>query len=148
MNSVTWGLFNISPKYPFSFIKQGIKDFFIMLKRICFVIKHGYPEPALWESYLFFLDSWEEILGNYRHNRNGTPVVIEDFSKWNNELEKENVRLYDEILDSMLADLATMRLDPLDGDSREEIAKISEEREAAKNRFFENFSRLFYDLWD
>lgn len=143
---LTWGLYKMRG---WCRIKWFFKDTKILISRITFLLKHGYAEPALWESYSFFLDSWEEILKNYRHNRNGTPIVLDPCPQtWNGVIESQNEKAFDDILDSMLADLTTMRLDPLDGNNKEETFKIKEEREAAKNRFFENFSNLFYDLWD
>lgn len=129
--------------------KYFFKDTRILFHRIKFLLKHGFAEPGLWESYTFFIDSWEEILRNYKDNRTGTPLVLEPLPEtWNAIIERQNDEAFDKLIDSMLADLATMRLDPLDGADREGALQIRDERDAAKERFFTNFSKIFYDLWD
>lgn len=147
-NSLTWGLFNISPKYPFNFIKHTIKDFFIMLKRIPFVIRHGYYEQANYETYMYMIDMWKDIFTWYRDHRCGTGVVI-DLPKdgnMNNEWEEANYKAYNEMLDKMLAELDAMAEDPFDHPDGYKAGDLK--RQEAANRFFDMFKDMFFGLWD
>lgn len=147
-NSLIWGLFNASPKYPFYFIKNTIKNFHIMLKRISYVIKHGYYNQANFETYAYMIDMWKDILTWYRNNRNGSGVVI-DLPKDGNVDDAwyaENKKAYNETFDKMLAELDIMAEDPFDCPDGYEAGDIK--RQEAADRFFEMFKDLFFGLWD
>lgn len=142
INNLTSGLFNISPKYPISFIKHTIKDFFIMLKRLGFVIRHGYYPAAHYETYEYMLSIWKEIFTWYRDNRCGSGIILEPIEPNDENWQKKNEEAYTEFYNKMLAELDTMGIDLLD------YPDAGDEQEAAKNRFFEMFKKIFYDLWD
>lgn len=86
-----------------------------------------------------------EILINYRHNRLGSPCVVEfnDYETWS----EENEKAYDTILDKMIDLLDKM-------DENNEIYdnmdwKTEYETQTnAKNEFFKLFSEYFFSLWD
>ena len=86
-----------------------------------------------------------EILINYRHNRLGSPCVVEfnDYETWS----EENEKAYDTILDKMIDLLDKM-------DENNEIYdnmdwKTEYETQiSAKNEFFKLFSEYFFSLWD
>lgn len=147
-NSLTWGLYNTNPKYPIYFIKNTIKDFFIMLKRIPYVIRHGYYPQATFETYAYMIDIWKDILTWYRNNRSGTEIVIDllDGNSVNHDWYAENEKTYNEKLDKMLAELDIMAIDPLDCIDGYEAGDIK--RQKAAERFFNIFKDLFFGLWD
>lgn len=142
-NSLTWGLFNC--RFPY----HWASDFWIMLKRIPFVIKNGYYPQMRFEAYCCSIDMWKEILKWYRDKRMGTKIIIpnEGENCWNDdEWLKKNEIAYNEKLDKLLAELAIMEADPFDDPDGYQAG--SEKREAAKDRFFKEFSEMFYDFWD
>ena len=120
---------------------RNLKDIPIFIKRIFFVLKHGYSPVANWETFQWFIDVMREILTNYRHFRSGTPDIIDSGTK------NENIEAYNAILDRMI-DL----LDKMDESNpiydNMNWKEEDEARENAKNEFFKLFSEQFYGLWD
>lgn len=147
-NSLTWGLFNANPKYPFHFIKRNIKDFFIMLERIPFVIRHGYYQQANYEIYMYMIDMWKDIFTWYRDHRCGTEIVIDlpEDGNMNSEWEEANYKAYNEMLDKMLAELDVMAKNPFDCPDGYKIGDLK--RQEAANRFFDMFKDMFFGFWD
>lgn len=138
-NNLTWGLFTCRFPYHWG------KDFTIMLKRLWQVIRKGFYPQAYFETYTYFIDQFKDILTWYKEKRVSTPVIVtpvESNSKW----EKENSKAFEDRLNKMIAELDKMRIDPLD--HPEGYAAGNEERETAKEEFFEMFEEIFYDLWD
>ena len=48
---------------------KNIGDFWILIKRVFFVLNHGYAPQALWETDGWFIGVMREILTNYKDNR-------------------------------------------------------------------------------
>lgn len=146
MLKLTDGLYCIRPRYPIYWIKSIIKDTGILFYRIKFLLKHGYAEPFLWESFDCFIQQWQEILYHYRHSRNGTSIILPVPAGTDPNDENflgKNEKAYDAMLDEMLACLEVMRKDTLFLSPEER-----EEQNACRARFFELFSEHFYDFWD
>lgn len=141
---LTFGLYTISPRYPISWLRHTVKDTIILGRRIKFLLKHGYNEPAQWETFEYFIDMFEEILENYRYHRNGTQVVIPakeiDTKGW----EERNEKAYDDILDTMLFHLREMR----EKEDYESLASEEIRKQTHCNEFFKLFAERFYGLWD
>lgn len=140
ITNLTWGLFNGSKKYPFYWMYRSMKDVRIAFKRLRFLLKNGYNEQALWETYAYMLDMWEDIFTFYRDKRNGTPFLDGMTPFDTDEAYDENDRKYNEILNRMLDNIKIMKIDDF-GTDRETI-------EAAKKEFFKDFEMIFYHLWD
>ena len=101
---------------------------------------------AKWETFAWFIDVMKEILTNYRYNRYGSPVIIDDYFNEGNRDEK-NKESYDQILDKMIALLDKMdESNPLYDDI--DWATKDESMSKAKDEFFKLFSEHFYSLWD
>jgi hypothetical protein len=98
------------------------------------LIKHGYDEYATWETVGWFINTMKDILVTYRTNHQGYPVVSFDDQDQQKEFEKE----YDADLDMMISLL----------DDMDEGNPRCTEMYAAKDKFFELFSKHFYSLWD
>ncbi len=85
----------------------------------------------------------KEILTNYRHNRMGTPFITEPdpFD------EDKNNADYNALLDEMLELLNKMdETNPIySSDDWKENDRMQNE---AKDKFFELFSKHFYNFWD
>ena len=121
---------------------RNLKDIPIFIKRIFFTIKHGYSPVAQFETFEWFMDVMKEILTNYRYNRMGSPVVIDNsFDVVVNEEE------YNAILDRMIVLLDLMdEHNQLYNDM--DWKEADKKKEDAKNEFFKLFSEQFYGLWD
>lgn len=143
-NNISFGLFMFRGTQ----FWRNIKDVPIFLKRIFFVIKHGYSPVAKWETFAWFIDVMKEILTNYRYNRVGDAIVMDNFSTDDGtENEDGNHEAYNKILDKMIEFLNQMDesnpiYDDMDWKERADM-QIN-----AKNEFFKMFSEYFYDLWD
>lgn len=142
--SLSWGLFT----WKWYRIDKHIRDIGRYIKRIVFVIKHGYPPFARWETFNWFIDSMRDILINYRYNRVGTGWILgENYNPDNKIDDTENEYAYNHLIDRMLLLL----------DSMDETDKIYEDKpydevrrsmDEAKAEFFELFSQYFYTFWD
>ena len=137
INKLSFGLFMFHGKSWW----RNLKDIPIFIKRIFFVLKHGYSPVAQWEIYGWFMSVMKELLINHRNNRWGTPVIVDSGN------EDENIEAYNKILDNMI-DL----LDKMDESNpiydNMNWKEEDEARENAKNEFFKLFSEHFYCLWD
>lgn len=137
INKLSFGLFMFHGKSWW----RNLKDIPIFIKRIFFVLKHGYSPVAQWEIYGWFMSVMKELLINHRNNRWGTPVIIDSGN------EDENIEAYNKILDNMI-DL----LDKMDEHNQlyndMDWEEADKKKEDAKNEFFKLFSEYFYCLWD
>ena len=143
INKLSFGLFMFHGKSWW----RNLKDIPIFIKRIFFVLKHGYSPVAQWETFGWFITVMREILINYRNNRMGTPVVIPDYNIDDLISENKNVNVYNSLLDEMITLLNQMD----ENNSVYNDVSLEEMHSAmdsAKNKFFELFSKYFYTLWD
>ena len=143
INKLSFGLFMFHGKSWW----RNLKDIPIFIKRIFFVLKHGYSPVAQWETFGWFITVMREILVNYRDNRMGTPVVIPDYNIDDLISENKNVNVYNSLLNEMIELLDKMDEcnSTYNGVSLEEMHSAMD---SAKNKFFELFSKYFYTLWD
>ena len=128
---------------------RNLKDIPIFIKRIFFTLKHGYSPVAQFETFEWFMDVMKEILINYRYNRMGSPVVIDNFFdvKEENSNDVVNEEEYNAILDRMIVLLDLMdEHNQLYNDM--DWKEADRKKEDAKNEFFKLFSEQFYGLWD
>ena len=126
---------------------RNLKDIPIFIKRIFFTLKHGYSPVAQWETFSWFIAVMREILINYRDNRMGTPVVIPDYNIDDLISENKNIEIYNNILNEMIELLDKM--DECNSTYNDvSLEEMHSAMNAAKNRFFELFSKYFYTLWD
>lgn len=128
---------------------RNLKDIPIFIKRIFFTLKHGYSPVAQFETFEWFMDVMKEILTNYRYNRMGSPVVIDNFFdvKEENSNDVVNEEAYNAILDRMIVLLDLMdEHNQLYNDM--DWKEADKKKENAKNEFFKLFSEQFYGLWD
>ena len=128
---------------------RNLRDIPIFIKRIFFTLKHGYSPVAQFETFEWFMDVMKEILTNYRYNRMGSPVVIDNFFdvKEENSNDVVNEEAYNAILDRMI-----VLLDLMDENNQlyndMDWKEADKKKEDAKNEFFKLFSEQFYGLWD
>ena len=145
INKLSFGLFMFHGKSWW----RNLKDIPIFIKRIFFTLKHGYSPVAQWETFGWFIDVMKKILTNYRYNRMGSPVVIDNFFdvKEENSNDVVNEEEYNAILDRMI-----ILLDLMDEHNQlyndMDWKEADKKKEDAKNEFFKLFSEQFYGLWD
>lgn len=140
INNLTFGLFEYSKRFWY----YNLKDIPIFIQRIFFTLKHGYSPVAQWETFCWFIAVMREILINYRDNRTGTPVVIPDYHTDDLISENKNIEIYNNILNEMIE-----LLNKMDECNYLTYNNASlEAMNAAKDKFFELFSKYFYTLWD
>ena len=128
---------------------RNLRDIPIFIKRVFFTLKHGYSPVAQFETFEWFMDVMKEILTNYRYNRMGSPVVIDNFFdvKEENSNDVANEEAYNAILDRMIVLLDLMdEHNQLYNDM--DWKEADKKKEDAKNEFFKLFSEQFYGLWD
>lgn len=145
INKLSFGLFVFHGKSWW----RNLKYIPIFIKRIFFVLKHGYSPAAQWETYGWFMSVMKEILTNYRYNRMGSPIVIDNFFdvKEENPNDVVNEEAYNAILDRMIVLLDLMdEHNQLYNDM--DWKEADKKKEDAKNEFFKLFSEQFYGLWD
>jgi hypothetical protein len=118
------------------------------------LIKYGYDEYATWETCSWFIDTMKSIIPHYK-NHMGVPIVLDNYS-WDNpdqQLMDENADKWYSIIDRMIELLDVMdecnpKYYTKEYDDYGGYKKQHEEMNAAKNEFFELFSKYFYNLWD
>lgn len=128
---------------------RNLKDIPILIKRIFFTLKHGYSPVAQFETFEWFMDVMKDILTNYRYNRMGSPIVIDNFFdvKEENSNDVVNEEEYNAILDRMIVLLDLMdEHNQLYNDM--DWKEADKKKEDSKNEFFKLFSEQFYGLWD
>ena len=99
LHNLSAGLFGYRGWYWY----KNIGDFWILIKRVFFALKHGYAPQALWETDRWFIGVMREILTNYKDNRVFTGFFFneglneeEDIAKTDKELE-QMIRLLDKM---------------------------------------------------
>lgn len=144
--------FCYSGKYWYKNIKR-IPLYFELMHHL---IKNGYDEYASWETFNWFIDTMKPILKNYNAHRCGTPIVTdnyfellesrEDVDEMNEKVWNDTVNRMIELLDLM--DECNPKYDADEYDGIDGWKKKDKEMCAAKDEFFELFSKYFYNLWD
>ena len=116
---------------------KNIGDLWILIKRVFFVLNHGYAPQALWETDGWFIGVMREILTNYKDNRVFTGFF---FNKGLNE--EEDIAKTDKELEQMIRLLDKMDMGYCDNKDP------FKESERAKNKFFILLSKYFFYLWE
>ena len=150
-NKITSGLF----LYRGLYFWRNIKDIFILIRRVFFILKHGYNPIARWDYYAWFIDITKDILNEYLKDHVGYKIIDDTKSPEWNEQAWENI--IKEMMDCLARmdenayyDTKPCRYDET-GD-RDDLMKwyneVEKEMEIAKRRFFLLMNKYFYDLWD
>ena len=116
---------------------KNIGDFWILIKRVFFALKHGYAPQALWETDRWFIGVMREILTNYKDNRIFTGFFFDEGLN-----EEEDIAKTDKELEQMIRLLDKMDMDYCDNKDS------FKESERAKNKFFILLSKYFFYLWE
>lgn len=144
--------FNYKGKYWY----KNIKYIPLYFKLMHHLIKNGYDEYAEWETFNWFIDTMKPILTNYNANREGVPPVIENYFELlesDEDVVEINEKAWNDIVNRMielldLMDESNPKYYTDDYCGAENWKKKDEEMYAAKDEFFELFSKYFYHFWD
>ncbi len=129
ITNLSWGLYNVSFRNPFVWLKYAIKDTLILFKRVGFLLQHGYGEAARWETDYYLIDMFEDIFKWKRYERMGNiPFEGGDEEIWG--------QMNDDFYDGLLFLLEDMRSEDCD------VAN------AAKDEFFGIIKEYYFHLWD
>ena len=142
--------------YPKRYWYRNIRNIPRYFKQMHHLIKYGYDEYATWETYDWFMQTMKPILVNYRDNMNSTPIIVDNYP-WqiktdeDRAIVKENEAKWNSIVDRMITLLDEMdeynsRYD--DDKYQANWPLVQKEITAAKDEFFELFSKHFFALWD
>lgn len=126
---------------------KNIKNIPLYFKLINHLVTKGYDEYATWETFDWFIHTMKSILTDYKKSHWGYPIT--DF----NLSDEENEKVWENNIDTMLSLLDDMDEEnekyQYEGEYDLERDKCNHAaRVLAKNKFFELFSKSFYDLWD
>lgn len=122
---------------------KNIAEIPLYFKLMHRLIKYGYDEYAHWETCSWFIDTMKDILVYFNTHHQGYPVVSWQDKDKQEAFEKE----YDSDLNTMISLLDDM--DECNPKYRDYDADaMFDEMDAAKDKFFELFSKHFYSLWD
>ncbi len=125
-------------------IKNAWYDFRCRCQRF----KRGWAYGDVWDMDQWFMRTVKPMLVHLKNN--GISMPLEFYNGDGNRIYWENI-LTEMItcLELMDEDAAREHLDISDSDySFESYQKTSDFMEENKNRFFELFSKYFFDLWD
>lgn len=131
---------------------KNIKEIPLYFRLIHHLVKHGYDEYASWETFSWFIDTMKSILTKYRDGHQGIPIVVDNYpwivkTEEDKKIEHENEVKWDAIVNRMIELLDDMdecnhKYDDCDWKVKDA------EMNAAKDEFFELFSKYFFCLWD
>ena len=133
LHNLSAGLFGYRGWYWY----KNIGDFWILIKRVFFTLKHGYAPQALWETDRWFIGVMREILTNYKDNRIFTGFFFDEGLN-----EEEDIAKTDKELEQMIRLLDKMDMGYCDNKDP------FKESERAKNKFFILLSKYFFYLWE
>lgn len=140
---LTWGLFNYNGVSWYRKIKLNVKDFFIFLKRVKYILKNGYSPIAKWEMDSWFVCVMRDILKKYNEERMGYPGRFADADdgeeQWSKEVNHaiELLEEYYELYSNSFYDF-----------DAEKVKERQDNIKRVKKEFFKWFSDNLEDLWD
>lgn len=134
-------------------IKWKIKDAYWGFRKRCQRFKRGYSWGDVWDMDIWFMETIKPMLIHLRDYGIGCPAELYNEEDDSGEAWKKVLTEMIDCLEFMDEDKVYERLGFGDLDSRhriaiEDIKTVYNIRENNKNRFFELFSKHFYDLWD
>lgn len=131
-------------------IKNAISDFWYDLRRRCQRFKRGYAYSDVWNIHCWFMRTVKPMLIHLRDHGIGIPWDLYNHEDKNERIDWENILTeMVECLDMMNEDAAQKHLGIADNDySVESYQKVNNLMDEKKDRFFELFSKYFYNLWD
>ncbi len=137
-------------RYQGKYWYKNITEMPLYFTLIRYLIKNGYDEYAVWETFDWFIHTMKSILTEYKNHHHSVPVLIEDYP-YDSKGAKEKRQLSDEMWETTISKMISLLDDMDENNPKYEKMDMIEQNEAlekAKNEFFELFSKYFYCLWD
>ena len=110
--------------------------------------KRGYSYGDVWNMFDWFMRTVKLMLIHLKNEGIGYPGEFKDRSEWETILDEmiNYLDFMDE--DKVYALFGFCKIDDYKRMTKEDHQHIYKTMEENKNRFFELFSKYFYDLWD
>lgn len=131
-------------------IRNALSHFWYDFRCRCQRFKRGYAYSDVWDIDFWFIKTMKPMLIHLRDYGIGIPTEL--------YVDGENERIkWEEVLTEMINCLDMMGEDNVRRNlglwygkslTREDYQLIADTMEENKNRFFELFSKYFYNLWD
>lgn len=131
------------------YIKYKIKSIYWDLRARCQRFMRGYSYGDVWNMDDWFIRTLKPMLTHLRDYGCGVPLDFEFHEdQWNNTLSEmiDCLKMMDE--DNVEKSMGFVTFEDVCNMKREDFLKRDEIMEKNKNRFFELFSKYFYNLWD
>ena len=96
-----------------------------------FLIKNGYDEYAVWDTFSWFQTTMRDILLKYKKGHCGSPIIIENYDE---SKQTENEKQWDEIINRMIFLLGEM-----DEDTCQKVNPYSDEYDRAYSDFTKKY---------
>lgn len=124
-------------------VRSLFRDKWLEFRNRCQRFKRGFAWGDVWGMDAWFISTAKPMLEQMLKKHCGHPCGVEN-EEWEDILQ-EMIKC----LELMDEDKARVQLGIEEGDySAESYKKVGELMEEKKNRFFELFSKWFFDLWD
>ena len=134
-------------------VRNMIRDVWWNFRRRCQRFKRGYAYSDVWNMLDWFMETAKPMLIHLRDHGIGIPQDLyvdgdNERINWENTLT-EMVNCLDMMDEDKVYDyLGFGDLDAWRNMTKEDYENVSKIMETNKNRFFELFSKYFFDLWD
>lgn len=140
IKNIKFGLFQKG-----SSLKTYIRDIFLYIGRIFFIIKHGYSPVMNWEFFSWHRAVCEEFFNHNLKERYGSPIL----SAYGHNVQSitGEHEAWDEVVKEMLNYLSLMD-ENNEVYNEKSILEADKSLEENKDKFFALFSKYYYDLWD
>ncbi|MGN5455181.1 MAG: hypothetical protein ACI4XN_04280 [Candidatus Kurthia intestinigallinarum] len=130
-------------------IYYRIKNAWYDFRCRCQRFKRGYAYGDIWNLYYWFMRTIKPMLMHLYRNHSGMPMEFENNPDGWEEVLNEMINcleMMDE--DNVCHFLGFCEIDDYKRMTKEDCQNIYDIMGKNKNRFFELFSKYFYDLWD
>ena len=130
-------------------IKNTISDFWYDFRCRCQRFKRGWAYGDVWDMNVWFKRTVKPMLLHLYHNHTGVPMEFKDNPCGWKEVLNEMITCL-EFMDEedVCAFLGFCEIEDYKRMTKEDHESVYRIMEEKKNRFFELFSKYFYDFWD
>lgn len=122
---------------------QKIKNLFYKFKYACQRFKRGYDDSDVISIDIAFRDKYLKILKDYREHFSGYPTYLNNEDEW--------LKIINELIQCLeMTDEETVMLHMYEGmpaDFEPNYEDVYDVMKRNKDRFFELFSKHFFELW-
>lgn len=129
-------------------IKNTISDFWYDFRCRCQRFKRGWACSDVWDMDDWFMRTVKPMLFRLRVHGISFPIEFKDRTEWEAVLNEMIACLEFMDEDNVYALLGFCEIEDYKRMTKEDHENAYRIMEENKNRFFELFSKYFYDLWD